>query len=118
MNSGSRPARFLAVLPARGGSKRIPRKNVRTFHGLPLIARTVQTVLASGVFEDVVVSTDDPEIADVARTHGASVPFTRPASLSDDSTPTAPVISLALTSWPSQKCRTTLSVASIPVRFS
>jgi len=66
------------------------------FHGLPLIARTIQTVLASGVFEDVIVSTDDAQIADVARSYRASIPFMRPASLSDDSTPTAPVIRHAL----------------------
>ncbi len=96
MSSGPDAPRFLAVLPARGGSKRIPRKNIRMFHGKPLIARTIQTVLTSGVFQDVIVSTDDIEIADVARKHGASVPFMRPASLSDDHTPTAPVIRHAI----------------------
>lgn len=96
MSSASRPPKYLAVLPARGGSKRVPRKNVRDFHGVPLIARTIRTVLASEVFKDVVVSTDDAEIAEVAREHGAWVPFVRPASLSDDSTPTAPVIGHAL----------------------
>jgi pseudaminic acid cytidylyltransferase len=96
MSSGSQTPRFLAVIPARAGSKRIPRKNVRMFHGVPLIARTIQTVLASGVFEDVIVSTDDAEIAEVARQYGSSTPFMRPGSLADDYTPTGPVIVHAL----------------------
>jgi pseudaminic acid cytidylyltransferase len=96
MSSGSQTPGFLAVIPARAGSKRIPRKNVRMFHGVPLIARTIQTVIASGVFEDVIVSTDDVEIAEVAQQYGASTPFTRPGSLADDYTPTGPVIVHAL----------------------
>lgn len=96
MRSESRPPRFLAVLPARGGSKRIPRKNVRLFRGLPLIARTIQTVLSSEIFQDVIVSTDDAEIAAIAREYGAAVPFARPKSLADDHTPTAPVINHAV----------------------
>jgi len=82
----------VAIIPARGGSVRIPRKNVREFRGKPLIAYTVEAALDSGVFERVVVSTDDDEIAQVARRYGAEVPFTRPAELSDAHTDTSPVI--------------------------
>lgn len=89
--------RTLAVIPARGGSKRIPRKNIRPFNGIPLLIRTLTTVLDSEVFDSVVVSTDDPEIADIARRFGALVPFVRPTYLSDDWTGTAPVIAHALT---------------------
>jgi len=82
----------LAVIPARGGSKRIPRKNIRQFCGKPIIAWSIEAALESGCFDRVVVSTDDNEIAEVARACGAEVPFTRPAELSDDHTPTVPVI--------------------------
>ena len=82
----------VAIVPARGGSKRIPRKNIKPFHGVPLIERTLVTLLESELFGDVVVSTDDDEIAAVARNAGASVPFMRHASLADDHTPTVPVI--------------------------
>lgn len=87
----------IAVIPARGGSKRIPRKNIRMFAGRPMIAYAIDTARRSGLFEHVVVSTDDPEIADTARRLGAEVPFTRPAELSDDYTPTVPVIAHAVT---------------------
>ena len=86
----------VAIVPARGGSKRIPRKNVRPFLGVPLLVRTLRTLLGSELFDHVVVSTDDAEIAEVARAAGADVPFTRPAALSDDHTPTAPVVSHAV----------------------
>lgn len=86
----------LAVIPARGGSKRIPRKNARPFLGQPLIQRTVRCVVDSGAFERVVVSTDDAEIARLAEAAGAEVPFVRPANLADDYTPTAPVVRHAL----------------------
>ena len=76
--------RALCVIPARGGSKRIPRKNVKDFLGKPLIAYSIEAALNSGVFERVVVSTDDTEIADVAVKFGAQVPFMRDAALSDD----------------------------------
>lgn len=85
----------LAVIPARGGSKRIPGKNVRPFCGRPIIAYSILTALESGAFERVVVSTDDEEIARVAREHGAEVPFVRPAELSDDHTGTGPVVAHA-----------------------
>lgn len=82
----------LAVIPARGGSKRIPRKNIKKFCGKPMIAWSIEAALQSGCFDQVIVSTDDEEIAEVARQHGASVPFMRPAELSDDYTGTTPVL--------------------------
>ncbi len=88
----------LAVIPARGGSKRIPRKNIRPFAGQPMIAWSIRAALDSGCFDRVIVSTDDAEIADVARAHGAEVPFVRPPELSDDHTGTIPVIAHA-TRW-------------------
>ena len=82
----------LAVIPARGGSKRIPRKNIKEFCGKPMIAWSIDAARLSGSFDRIIVSTDDAEIADVARAHGAEVPFIRPAELSDDHTGTIPVI--------------------------
>ena len=86
----------LAVIPARGGSKRIPRKNIKAFCGKPMIAWSIEAALDSGCFEQVVVSTDDAEIAEVARRYGAQVPFLRPAELSDDHAGTLAVIQHAL----------------------
>ncbi|WP_028988638.1 pseudaminic acid cytidylyltransferase [Thermithiobacillus tepidarius DSM 3134] len=86
----------LAIIPARGGSKRIPHKNIRPFGGKPMIAWSIEAALQSGCFDQVVVSTDDAEIAEVARAHGAAVPFMRPAELSDDHTGTIPVIRHAI----------------------
>ena len=82
----------IAVIPARGGSKRIPRKNIRPFCGRPMIGWSIAAARASGCFSRVVVSTDDAEIAEVARAAGAEVPFLRPAELSDDHTGTLEVI--------------------------
>lgn len=86
----------IAVIPARGGSKRIPRKNIREFAGKPMIAWSIEAALSSGCFARVIVSTDDDEIAAVAEAHGAAVPFRRPAVLSDDHTGTIPVIAHAI----------------------
>lgn len=86
----------LAVIPARGGSKRIPRKNIKTFHGQPMIAWSVQAAIDSGCFDEVWVSTDDEEIAAVVQAYGAKVPFLRPAHLSDDFATTADVMSHAV----------------------
>jgi N-acylneuraminate cytidylyltransferase len=86
----------LAIIPARGGSKRIPRKNIRLFGGRPMIAWSIQAAIASRCFDEVMVSTDDGEIAEVARSHGADVPFVRPAALADDHVGTIPVIRHAL----------------------
>lgn len=85
-----------AIIPARGGSVRVPRKNVRPFLGRPMISYVLGTALRSGLFEQVVVSTDDEEIAGVARECGASVPFLRPAALAGNDTPTSAVVLHAL----------------------
>ena len=82
----------VAIIPARGGSKRIPRKNLKLFNGQPMIVWSILAALRSGLFDQVVVSTDDEEIAAIARAHGAWVPFMRPAQLADDFTGTAAVI--------------------------
>lgn len=86
----------LAVIPARGGSKRIPRKNIRMFCGKPMIAWSIEAALKSDCFDRVVVSTDDAEIAEVARKYGATTPFIRPTALSDDYTGTIPVVAHAV----------------------
>ena len=86
----------LAVIPARGGSKRIPRKNIKPFGGKPMIAWSIQAAQDAGIFDRIVVSTDDAEIAAVAREYGADVPFLRPAELSDDHTGTIPVVAHAI----------------------
>lgn len=74
----------IAVIPARGGSKRIPRKNIKEFCGKPMIAYSIEAALKSGCFDRVIVSTDDMEIAEIAISYGAEVPFIRPNSLSED----------------------------------
>lgn len=86
----------LAVIPARGGSKRIPRKNIKEFCGKPMIAWSIEAAQESGSFDRIIVSTDDEEIATVAERWGAEVPFTRPANLSDDYTGTIPVVAHAI----------------------
>lgn len=86
----------LAVIPARGGSKRIQRKNIKLFCGKPMIAWSIAAARASGCFEKIIVSTDDAEIAQIARECGADVPFVRPPELSDDTTGTIPVIAHAI----------------------
>lgn len=88
----------LCVIPARGGSKRIPRKNIRAFAGRPMIAHSIRAALDSGLFGAVIVSTDDAEIARVARDAGASTPFVRPIDLANDHAATIPVIAHA-TRW-------------------
>jgi pseudaminic acid cytidylyltransferase len=86
----------LCVIPARGGSKRIPRKNIKPFCGKPMIAWSIEAALQSRCFDQILVSTDDAEIAEVARQYGAQVPFMRPAELSDDHTGTTAVIAHAI----------------------
>lgn len=83
---------IIAVIPARGGSKRIPRKNIKEFGGKPMIAWSIEAAEESGCFDRIVVSTDDEEIAEVAKEYGAEVPFIRPPELSDDYSGTLPVI--------------------------
>lgn len=82
----------IAIIPARGGSKRIPLKNIRPFCGKPIIAHSIDTALQSGLFSSVIVSTDDEKIAEIARECGAEIPFIRPTELSDDLTGTTPVL--------------------------
>ena len=86
----------LAIIPARSGSKRIPRKNIKPFCGKPMIAWSIEAARLSGCFDRIVVSTDDAGIADVARAYGAEAPFMRPPELSDDHTGTIPVIAHAI----------------------
>ncbi len=88
----------LCFVLARGGSKRVPRKNVRLFCGKPMIAWPIEKALASGLFSSVVVSTEDEEIASIAREYGADVPFMRPHELADDMTGTAQVLCHSLQS--------------------
>ncbi len=86
----------IAIIPARGGSKRIPRKNIKPFCGKPMIAWPIAAAQDSGCFDRIIVSTDDNEIAQIALAHGAEVPFERPHELSDDHTGTIPVIAHAI----------------------
>ena len=88
---------IIAVIPARGGSKRIPRKNIKLFAGKPMIAWSIEAAKKSEVFDDIIVSTDDEEIANIALKYGASVPFLRPANLSDDFVGTNAVVKHAIT---------------------
>ena len=80
------------LIPARGGSKRIPKKNIRSFHGKPIIGWSIEAARQSGLFDEVLVSTDDDEVARVALDFGAEVPFRRPAALADDHTGTFAVV--------------------------
>ena len=81
--------KLIAIIPARGGSKRIPRKNIKDFLGKPIIAYSIEAALKSKLFSEVMVSTDDLEITEVAKRYGASIPFMRSASASDDSATTS-----------------------------
>jgi pseudaminic acid cytidylyltransferase len=91
---------IMAVIPARGGSKRIPRKNIKDFCGKPMIAYAICAAKESGLFDRIVVSTDDDEIAEIANKWGAETPFKRPIELSDDYTATVPVVSHSI-----EKCK-------------
>jgi len=86
----------VAIIPARGGSKRIPRKNIKDFCGKPMISHVIKVAKASNMFDHVIVSTDDNEIANIATYFGAEVPFIRPSELSGDHIATAPVIAHAI----------------------
>lgn len=83
----------IAIIPARGGSKRIPKKNIKPFCNQPIISYSIKNALESGIFDEIIVSTDDEEIAKISRSYDAKVPFMRPKELSLDTTPTIPVIS-------------------------
>ncbi|MEJ8802717.1 pseudaminic acid cytidylyltransferase [Pontibacter sp. H249] len=89
----------IAIIPARGGSKRIPRKNIRDFLGKPVIAYSIEAALQSGLFEEVMVSTDDAEIAEVAAKYGAKVPFLRSPKTADDFATTAAVLNEVLENY-------------------
>lgn len=86
----------IAIIPARGGSKRIPRKNIKAFCGKPMIAWSIEVAKASQLFDRIIVSTDDSEIAEIAKVWGAEAPFLRPAKLSDDHATTTEVIAHAI----------------------
>ncbi|MGZ8221957.1 MAG: pseudaminic acid cytidylyltransferase [Methylobacter sp.] len=90
----------IAIIPARGGSKRIPRKNIKPFNGKPMLAYAIEAARGSGLFDHIVVSTDDQEITDIATEWGAKTPFVRPAELANDYTATVPVVAHGI-----QACR-------------
>lgn len=96
----------IAIIPARGGSKRIPRKNIKDFLGKPIIAYSILLALDSGLFDEVMVSTDDEEIAEVSRQYGAKVPFLRSAKTSDDFATTADVLIEVLENYKTQFVKT------------
>ena len=96
MNNKTKKLKILGITPARGGSKSIPKKNIKDFLGKPLIAWTIETALQSGILDRYIVDTDSEEIADVARKFGAEVPYLRPAELAQDATPTLPVLQNAV----------------------
>ena len=89
----------LCIIPARGGSKRIPRKNIKEFLGKPIIAYSIETALETGLFDDVMVSTDDMEIAEVSQKYGAKVPFMRSAETASDFASTADVLKEVLAKY-------------------
>jgi N-acylneuraminate cytidylyltransferase len=89
----------LAIIPARGGSKRIPRKNIKDFLGKPIIAYSIEAALKCGLFEEVMVSSDDAEIADIAIKYGAKVPFYRSSETSNDNATTMEVIQEVITEY-------------------
>ncbi|MBQ9871115.1 MAG: pseudaminic acid cytidylyltransferase [Eubacterium sp.] len=91
--------RRIAIITARGGSKRIPRKNIREFCGKPIIGYSIEAAIKSGCFDEVMVSTDDTEIAEIAKSFGASVPFLRSSRNSDDYSTTADVIREVMTDY-------------------
>jgi len=86
----------IAIIPARGGSIRIPKKNIKKFHAKPIISYSIRAAIDSKLFDRVIVSTDSKDISNVAIKEGAEAPFLRPKNLSDNFTPTAPVIEHAI----------------------
>ena len=104
----------LAVIPARGGSKRVPRKNLRLISERPLIAWAIDAAIESGQFSDIVVTTDDLEIASVARSCGASVPFSRPMELADDFASTSSVVQHAVLEMQGRGYRGSLACCIYP----
>ena len=106
----------LCVIPARGGSKRIPRKNIREFCGKPMIAWSIEASLACGCFDRIIVSTDCSEIADIATDFGAEVPFMRPIELADDFSGTMPVVAHACSGIKGWVMLSKLSAVCMPQR--
>tara|TARA_B110000967_G_scaffold207889_1_gene258407 strand:- start:2952 stop:3632 length:681 start_codon:yes stop_codon:yes gene_type:complete len=104
----------IAIIPARGGSKRIPRKNIKDFHGKPIIAYSIEAAKQSGCFDRIIVSTDDEEILGVAKAYGAEVPFLRPAKISDDHATTMDVMQHAIKHFAEQGCKPTLLCCIYP----
>ncbi len=96
MEKQTNKPKVLGIIPARGGSKSIPQKNIKDFLGKPLIAWTIQAALESGILDRLIVSTDSEEIASVARQYRAETPFMRPSELAADTTPTLPVLQHAV----------------------
>lgn len=96
MDNNFKDLKIMGITPARGGSKSIPKKNIKDFLGKPLIAWTIETALKSGVIGRYIVDTDSEEIAEVARKFGAGVPYMRPGELAQDTTPTLPVLQNAV----------------------
>lgn len=96
--------RNIAIIPARGGSKRIPRKNIKDFHGMPIITYSIQAALESKLFDEVMVSTDDEEIAKIAIRNGAQVPFMRSSKASDDYAPLVDVVNEVLDYYATKDC--------------
>lgn len=102
MESSDKLMGSIAIIPARGGSKRIPRKNIKDFLGKPIIAYSIEAALKAGCFDVVVVSTDDLEIAEIAKKYGAVVPFLRSSINADDNATTAEVITEVLDNYKNQ----------------
>lgn len=94
----------IAIIPARGGSKRVPRKNIKEFYGQPMIAYAINAAMQCQIFDKVIVSTDDLEIAAIAKRYGAEIPFIRPKNLADDHTPTVPVVAHAIEKLKEYSC--------------
>lgn len=105
----------IAIIPARGGSKRIPRKNIVDFHGQPMIAHTIDAALESGIFAKVIVSTDDEEIAAISRDYGAEVPFLR-KRFADDHSPVSDVVKAALQELGVTEGNVAMLMANCPLR--
>lgn len=112
--SGAGAPRVLAVIPARGGSKGLPRKNIRTLGGRPLVAHSIEAALACPAIDRVVVSTDSEEVAEAALRHGAEVPFLRPASLSGDEALVGDAVSHARRALEAQGYRPAVLVTLYP----
>ena len=93
--------KYLAIIPARGGSKGVPKKNIRNFRGKPLISWTINAAKASTLIDDVILSSDDPEIIAIAKEYGCGVPFIREAAISQDKTPSIDVVFDAIKRYPS-----------------